>query len=123
VLDSVLTGGTYLTKPADKEISIRHLLTHTPGIGYGVIDGNARIKKIYKDAGIINLFTTKKITIAANIKKFAALPLHHNPGEKFTYSESYDVLGYFIEIVSGMPFDTYLITSPPTVGMLLKTVK
>jgi CubicO group peptidase (beta-lactamase class C family) len=110
VLDSVLTDGTYLTKPADKEISIRHLLTHTSGIGYGVIDGDERIKKIYKDAGIIDLFTTKKITIAANIKKLAALPLHHNPGEKFTYSESYDVLGYFIEIVSGMPFDTYLRT-------------
>ncbi|MGK0254991.1 MAG: CubicO group peptidase (beta-lactamase class C family) [Mariniflexile sp.] len=110
VLDSVLTDGTYLTKPADKEISIRHLLTHTSGLGYGVIDGDARIKKIYKDAGIIDLFTTEKITIAANIKKLAALPLHHNPGEKFTYSESYDVLGYFIEILSGMPFDTYLKT-------------
>jgi CubicO group peptidase (beta-lactamase class C family) len=110
VLDSVLADGTYLTKPADKEISIRHLLTHTSGIGYGVIDSDARIKKIYKDAGIIDLFTTKKITIATNIKKLAVLPLHHNPGEKFTYSESYDVLGYFIEIVSGMPFDRYLRT-------------
>jgi CubicO group peptidase (beta-lactamase class C family) len=110
VLDSILTDGTYLTKPADKEISIRHLLTHTSGIGYGVIDGDARIKKIYKDAGIIDLFTTKKITIAANIKRLAALPLHHNPGEKFTYSESYDVLGYFIEIMSGMPLDAYLRT-------------
>jgi CubicO group peptidase (beta-lactamase class C family) len=110
VLDSILTDGTYLTKPADKEISIRHLLTHTSGIGYGVIDRDARIKKIYKDAGIIDLFTTKKITIAANIKRLAALPLHHNPGEKFTYSESYDVLGYFIEIMSGMPLDAYLRT-------------
>ena len=54
--------------------------------------------------------TTEKITIADNIKKLASLPLHHNPGEKFTYSESYDVLGYFIEIISGMPFDTYLQT-------------
>ena len=110
VLDSLLADGTFLTKPADKEISIRHLLTHTSGIGYGVIDGDARIKKIYKEAGIIDLFTTKKISLADNIKKLASLPLHHNPGEKFTYSESYDVLGYFIEIVSGMPFDTYLQT-------------
>jgi CubicO group peptidase (beta-lactamase class C family) len=36
--------------------------------------------------------------------------LHHNPGEKFTYSEGLDVLGYFIEIVSGMPFDVFLRT-------------
>ena len=108
VLDSVLADGTLLTKPADKEISIRHLLTHTSGIGYGVIDGDEKFKKIYEDAGIIDLFTTQEITIADNIKKLATLPLHHNPGEKFTYSESYDVLGYFIEIVSGEPFDVYL---------------
>lgn len=110
VLDSVLADGSILTKPADKEISIRHLLTHTSGIGYGVIDGDERIKKIYKEAGIIDLFTTKKISIGDNIKKLASLPLHHNPGEKFTYGENYDVLGYFIEIISGMPFDTYLQT-------------
>ncbi len=110
VLDSLLADGTFLTKPGDKEISIRHLLTHTSGIGYGVIDRDERIKKIYEEAGIIDLFTTEKITIADNIKKLATLPLHHNPGEKFTYSESYDVLGYFIEIISGVPFDIYLQT-------------
>lgn len=108
VLDSLLADGTILTKPADKEISIRHLLTHTSGIGYGVIDGDKRMKKIYKEAGIIDLFTTENITIEDNTKKLASLPLHHNPGEKFTYSESYDVLGYFIEVISGMPLDTYL---------------
>ena len=110
VLDSLLDDGSYTTITAEKEISIRHLLTHTSGIGYGVIDGDPRIKKIYEDAGIIDLFTTKDISIGDNIKKLAALPLHHNPGEKFTYSESYDVLGYFIEVISGMPFDVYLRT-------------
>lgn len=110
ILDSILSDGTYSTTAADKEISIRHLLSHTSGIGYGIIDEDARFKKIYKDAGIIDLFTTEKISIGNNIKKLAALPLHNNPGEKYTYSESYDVLGYFIEIVSGMPFDVYLKT-------------
>jgi len=108
VLDSLFADGTFTTKPAIREISIRHLLTHTSGIGYGVIDGDDRFKKIYKDAGIIDLFTTEKINIADNIKKLAHLPLHHNPGDEFTYSESYDVLGYFIEIISGETFDTYL---------------
>lgn len=42
------------------------------------------------------------------MKKLASLPLHHQPGEKFTYSEGLDVLGYFIEVVSGMPFDEFL---------------
>ncbi len=101
---------SYTTTPADKEITIRHLLTHTSGVGYGVIDGDPRIKKIYAKAGVTDLFTTADISIEESIKKLALLPLHHNPGEKFTYSEGLDVMGYFIEIVSEMPFDTFLRT-------------
>lgn len=99
---------TYTTVPADKEITIRHLLTHTSGIGYGVIDADERFQMIYHKAGVTDLFTTKPVTIAESVKKLAKLPLHHNPGEAFTYSEGLDVLGYFIEVVSGMPFDEFL---------------
>ncbi len=99
---------SYRAVPADKEITIRHLLTHTSGIGYGVIDGDERFKMIYEKAGITDLFTTEDITIGESVKKLASLPLHHNPGEEFTYSEGLDVLGYFIEVVSGMPFDEFL---------------
>jgi CubicO group peptidase (beta-lactamase class C family) len=101
---------TYTTKPAEDQITIRDLITHTSGIGYGVIDGDARFKKIYAKADITDLFTTENTSIAESVKKLAKLPLHHNPGEKFTYSEGLDVLGYFIEVVSGMPFDTFLRT-------------
>lgn len=89
------------------EVTIRHLLTHTSGIGYGVIDGDERFKMLYQKAGITDLFTTENITIGESVKKLASLPLHHQPGEKFTYSEGLDVLGYFIEVVSGMPFDVF----------------
>lgn len=99
---------TYSTVPATNEITIRQLLSHVSGIGYGVIDGDERMKMIYEKAGVTDLYTTEKITIAESVKKLAKLPLHHNPGEKFTYSEGLDVLGYFIELVSGMPFDQYL---------------
>jgi CubicO group peptidase (beta-lactamase class C family) len=101
---------TYTTVPARTEITIRHLLTHTSGIGYGAIDGDERFRKIYQKAGIVDLFTTEPITIEENIKKLARLPLHHHPGEKYTYSEGLDVLGYFIELMSGMPFDQFLRT-------------
>ncbi|MFY0685766.1 MAG: beta-lactamase family protein [Cyclobacteriaceae bacterium] len=99
---------TYTTKDATQEITIRHLLTHTSGLGYGVIDGDERMKMIYQKAGITDLFTTEPITIEESVKKLARLPLHHEPGEKFTYSEGLDVLGYFIEIMSGMKFDVFL---------------
>lgn len=97
-------------EPAKSEITIRHLLTHTSGIGYGVIDGDERFRMIYQKAGVTDLFTSKNITIGESVKKLAKLPLHHNPGEKFTYSEGLDVLGYFIEVVSGIPFDKFLET-------------
>ncbi|HKI90209.1 MAG TPA: serine hydrolase domain-containing protein [Draconibacterium sp.] len=101
---------TYTTVPAKSEITIRNLLSHTSGIGYGMIDGDERFKMIYQKAGIIDAFTTKNVTIEENIKYLAKLPLHHNPGENFTYSEGLDVLGYFIEIISGVPFDEFLKT-------------
>ncbi|WP_149303906.1 serine hydrolase domain-containing protein [Pareuzebyella sediminis] len=104
------SDSSYTVRPADKQITIRHLLTHTSGLGYGVIDGDDRFKKIYAKAGITDLFTTENITIESSVKKLARLPLHHNPGDAYVYSEGLDVLGYFIEIVSGMPFDEFLKT-------------
>lgn len=101
---------TYTTRPSSKEITIRHLLTHTSGIGYGIIDGNEQMKMIYGKAGIIDLYTTRDIKIEENIKRLAKLPLHHEPGSKYTYSEGLDVLGYLIEVVSQMPFDQFLQT-------------
>ncbi|GMQ27065.1 serine hydrolase domain-containing protein [Algoriphagus sp. oki45] len=99
---------TYTTKPSSKEITIRHLLTHTSGLGYGVIDGDERMKMIYHKAGVVDLFTTENVTIGESVKRLAKLPLHHEPGAKYTYSEGLDVLGYLVEIISGMPFDVFL---------------
>jgi CubicO group peptidase (beta-lactamase class C family) len=100
----------YTTEPAKSEITIRQLMNHTSGIGYGAIDGDERFRMIYRKAGIIDAFSTEPVSIEQNIKKLAKLPLHHNPGEHFTYSEGLDVLGYLIEVVSGMPFDRFLRT-------------
>jgi CubicO group peptidase (beta-lactamase class C family) len=101
---------TWTGIPAQSEITVRHLLTHTSGIGYGMIDGDERMRMIYHKAGIIDAFTAENITIEENIKKLATLPLHHHPGEAYTYGEGLDVLGYLIEIVSGMPFDEFMKT-------------
>ena len=109
ILDSLnKTDTTWTTKPAGKEITIRHLLTHTSGLGYGVIDGDQRFKMMYKKAGIVDLFTTENVKIGDNIRKLAKLPLHNVPGEKYIYAEGLDVMGYFIEVMSGMPFDVFL---------------
>lgn len=99
---------TYTTRPANKEITIRHLLTHTSGLGYGVIDGDERMKMIYEKAGTTDLFTTEDVTIEDVVKKLAKLPLHHDPGAGYTYSMGLDVLGYLVEVLSGMTFENFL---------------
>lgn len=101
---------TWRGEPVRQEITIRHLLTHTSGLGYGIIDGDERFKMIYQKAGITDLFTTEPVTIEESVKKLASLPLHHHPGEAYVYSEGLDVLGYFIEVISGMTFAEFLET-------------
>jgi CubicO group peptidase (beta-lactamase class C family) len=103
-----MKDSSFTTKPAGKEITIRQLMTHTSGLGYGVIDGDDRFKAIYKKAGITDLFTTESISIAESVKKLASLPLHFVPGESYQYSEGLDVLGYLIEIWSDQSFDDFL---------------
>jgi CubicO group peptidase (beta-lactamase class C family) len=101
---------SWQTRPATREITIRHLLTHTSGIGYGEIDKDERIKLIYRNAGIVDLFTTEPVSIGENIRKLAKLPLHHDPGAGYTYGEGLDVLAWFVEVLSGMPYDEFLRT-------------
>jgi CubicO group peptidase (beta-lactamase class C family) len=108
VLDSLIEeDSSFIARPADKPITIRHLITHTSGIGYGFID-NDQFRKIYYKAGINDAWTTEALVLEDNIRKLASLPLHHDPGLWFTYSEGIDVLGYLVEIISGMPLDKFL---------------
>ncbi|MBS1489251.1 MAG: beta-lactamase family protein [Bacteroidetes bacterium] len=99
---------TYSAQPAKNEITIRHLLTHTSGIDYAAI-GSREMRALYAKAGIpsgIGIRTSD--VLGDKIKKLARLPLKHQPGEQWTYSLSTDVLGYLVEVLSGMTFDHFL---------------
>ena len=96
-----LNDSSYSTTPANEEIKIRHLFNHTSGIGYGFQDDN--LNAVYWKAGITEGFEERPITLKQNIDSLAKLPLMHEPGEKWTYGLSYDILGRLIEIWSGNP--------------------
>lgn len=103
VPDSTTEKG-YRTVPAERPITIRHLLTHTSGLTYG----NGVAHEAYEEAEMSGwYFADKKEPIGHWIKELAKLPLHSQPGEQWQYGYSTDVLGYFVEVVSGMPLDEF----------------
>ena len=97
---------TYTTVAANREVTIRDLLTHTSGIDYAGI-GSEKMKAIYAKAGIPTGFVSEKIVLGDKIRRLGKLPLVHQPGEKFTYGLNIDVLGYLVEVLSGESLDHY----------------
>ena len=98
---------SFTAEPAAREITIRHLLTHTSGIDYAVI-GSPEFKAIYAKAGIPSGIGNDKEVLADKMRILGSMPLKHQPGERFTYGLNTDVLGYLVEIWSGMSFDKFL---------------
>ncbi|QNF34181.1 beta-lactamase family protein [Adhaeribacter swui] len=100
---------TYTAVPAKREVTIRHLLTHTSGIGYAGI-GSKEAVAIYAKANVTSGIGTPNGKVGDAMNRLGGLPLMHQPGEKFTYGLSTDVLGYLIEVLSGMPLDQFMRT-------------
>jgi CubicO group peptidase (beta-lactamase class C family) len=97
---------SYITEPAKSEITIRQLLTHTSGIDYAEI-GSKEFKAIYAKAKIPIGFGPPNEKLGEKMKVLGTLPLRHQPGERFTYGLNTDVLGYVVEVVSGMNLDVF----------------
>ncbi|MBX3244747.1 MAG: beta-lactamase family protein [Acidobacteria bacterium] len=98
-------GGGYDVVKAKRQITIRDLLTHTAGIGYG--GGPAADK--WKEAGITGwYFADRDEPIAETIKRMGVLPMDAQPGERFVYGYGTDILGVVIEKASGKTLDVFL---------------
>ena len=106
--------------PAKAQITVRHLLTHTAGLGYSIIT-KGPLLQAYLDNGItpgvVSRFPIPGQPASAptpDLKTFserlAKLPLIAEPGTKWSYSISLDLLGRVIEVASGMDFEAFLKT-------------
>ena len=89
----------------ERPMTIRDLLRHTSGLGYGVpLLEDSPVNKMYQEADLFNVDQT----LEEMTRKLSQLPLVHHPGSAWYYSASTDVLARLVEVLSGMPFDEYL---------------
>ena len=93
------------TEPAKREITIRHLLTHTSGLGY---EWTETLGPIYQKHEIYCGACTTDVTLDQMMRKLAGLPLLFTPGDRFEYGMNTDVLGRVIEVVSGVRLDRFI---------------
>jgi CubicO group peptidase (beta-lactamase class C family) len=99
-------SGLELAEP-EREVTIQDLLTHTSGLVYGDPEGSpveAAVWQADREAEKV----TPDETLEEWIQRLVRLPLAHQPGSKLHYGLSTDVLGYVVEVISGLAFDAFL---------------
>ncbi len=97
---------TFTTVPARRPVTIFDLLTHTSGLGYpaiGTPEENAIYAKYYVTGGV----GVKGQTLSDAMDRLGKLPLFFQPGENWKYGLSADVLGYLVQIWSGMSLEDF----------------
>jgi len=96
-------GATIKTTPATTAITLHHLLTHMSGLTYGFNESNP----------VENLYHQQKVDFVSHltrdqwIKAISAMPLLFEPGTAWNYGVSTDVIGFVVEVVSGLSLETY----------------
>ena len=100
----------YSVRDPSQPILIRDLLTHTSGMTYGFMLGHPVIK-LYNTSGLAsakNPKTKEEMGLDEFSNTASSLPLTFDPGSKWNYSISIDILGRIIEVVSGLSLDDFL---------------
>lgn len=85
-----------------RPFTIQMLMTHTAGLTYGVF-GNTPVDQQYRKANILANHDLAEMT-----RELGKVPLQYQPGTRWHYSVSVDVLGRLVEVISGQPLDAFL---------------
>ena len=104
---------SFRTVPAERDITVRDLLTHTAGFTYGFM-GRHPLDALYRRRGIEGRAVlapqegAPSADLAEMVGKLGELPLLFAPGSRWSYSVATDVCGHLIERLSGQPFDAFV---------------
>ena len=92
------------TEPARGPITVRHLLTHSAGLSYGLLDPGSMMYQAYVERRVLHPGTP----LSAMMDVLAEMPLLFHPGTSWEYSVASDVLARLVEVLSGERFDAFL---------------
>ncbi len=95
--------GSMRLEDADREMTMRELMTHTAGLGY-VLNPRHPVNRLFLERQVLN----PTQPLSAMIDKLAGIPLLAQPGRRWIYSVAVDVQGYLVEKLSGQPFAEFL---------------
>lgn len=98
--ESARTGAPYRLVPADKPITVRHILTHTAGLSNAY---RGLTREQYGKESVIR----PEDTVGDWVTRYATIPLNYQPGEKWEYSRATDVVGRLVEVMSGLTLDEF----------------
>ena len=107
----VFAGGTadrYETRDPEREMTVRDLLMHTSGlVGAGIVaDPTMPVSQLYGRAELRG--SASDGTLAEMVRKLGQIPLQVDPGSRWIYGISTDLVGYLCEVLGGMPLDRFL---------------
>ena len=103
---AVLENDSFRLVDRARSVTIRDLLTHTSGISSA--DEYPKFKRLYEKYQLHQPLNNGYESLKEEVDQIAAMPLVHQPGARFSYGLSTNVIGRLIELLSGLPLDQYL---------------
>jgi CubicO group peptidase (beta-lactamase class C family) len=100
------TGDGLTLEKLTRPLTMRHLFTHTAGLSYGW-DPHHPVDKLYQQMSEFGPRRDPKATLKDTVMALTRLPLHFQPGTRWKYSLSIDVIGHIVEIISGQSLDRF----------------
>ena len=102
VMTGVGPDGQITTTEMKRPPTMREIMSHTAGFGYGLADQHP-VDKLYRSKGVLSSTSLQQM-----IDRTATIPLMYQPGTSWSYSSAVDIQGYIVEKLSGMSLGRFM---------------